>query len=379
MNVCGRFPPFHVSSAPSALHHELLREGKRVVNLDDPTACAVTDVGDMLRHLRGFPEQVETAWAAARTAELAPKYADIFSLVILGVGAAAAAGDLLRGLVAHRAQIPVFVSRGYDLPAFVGPDSLAVAVSHSGNTEETLTPFEEAADRGAKLVIVAGGGTLAERATWHRAPLLTYPAETGTKPRAALGYLLASLLAVAHKVHLTPNPDADMAEAVALLAEAQTEWLPETPTERNPAKQIAHTLHRRVPAVYGAGIMASVAGWWRGQLNANAKVSALADVPPEVNHLATGGYAGGTAHLAAVQLRSSYDHPRLSAHWTVTSDLLARAGIPSEVVEARGQSRLAQTLWAVALGDWVSYYLALLNNTDPTAEEAIAYLKQHFT
>jgi len=348
-----------------------------VVNLDGPAAYPAVDTDDMLRYLRGFPRQVEAAWEAARAIELAPKYADIFSLVILGVGAAAAAGDLVRGLVAHRAQIPVVVSRGYDLPAFVGPDSLVIAVSHSGNTEETLVPFEEAADRGAKLVIVAGGGALVERATRHRAPLLTYPAELDTKPRTALGYLFASLLTVAHNVHLTPNPDTDIAEAVALLAETQANWIPETPVERNLAKQVAGLLHGRVPAIYGAGIMTGVAGWWRGQLNANAKVPAFADAPPEVNHLATVGYAGGAAHLAVVQLRSSFDHPRLSAHWTVTNDLLAQHGVPSEVVEVRGQNRLAQVLWAVALGDWVSYYLALLNDTDPTAEDAITYLKRH--
>jgi glucose/mannose-6-phosphate isomerase len=347
------------------------------VGLDRPETYGVVDMQGLAGHLEAMPEQVRAAWDRTRYVDLPDKHADIFSFIVIGNGGAALAGDMLRGLVAHTAQIPVVVVRGYDVPAFVGPDSIAIAVSHSGNMEETVAAFEEAIDRGVKPVIVTTGGTLEGLATTHRAPFVSYTAET--KPRDALASMFTALVAIAHAVHVVGDITADMDEAIALLEEARDAFGPHVPEPQNPAKQMARSLAGTIPAIYGGAMLEPVARAWKAKLNGYAKTTAMFDLLPEVNHTSTVGYAFPARlaeYLAVVQLRSSYDHPRVRAHWQVTTDLLQRRGIPCSIVEAKGRSRLAQMLWTLAFADWTAYYLALLNGVDPTAEESIAYMKQ---
>ena len=351
------------------------------VKLDRPETYGVVDTQDMVGQIAGLPEQIRRAWDHARLVDLPDKHADIFSFIVVGIGGAAISGDFLQALVAHTAQIPVIVARGYDLPAFVGPDSIVVGVSHSGNTEETITLFEEAIDRGAKPVIVTSGGKFADLATVHRAPLINYTA-AGPQPRTAVGFMLMSLLGIAEAVHVVSGIDGQVAEAVALLEQARAHFGPDAPIAANPAKQVAQELVGKIPMIYAAGFLQPMTLWWKEQLSANAKTTAMTDVQPEINHTSALGYTfppGNADRLAAVQVRSSYDHPRVRLHWQVTTDLLDQAGIAHRIVEAQGQSRLVQMLWCMSLGDWVSYYLALLNGVDPTPEAAIAYMKQHLT
>ncbi|MGI8856190.1 MAG: bifunctional phosphoglucose/phosphomannose isomerase [Thermomicrobiales bacterium] len=347
------------------------------VELDLPETYRAVDTQGMAGHLAGMPEQVRAAWQRTRFVDLPDKHADIFSFIMIGNGGAALAGDMLRGFVAHTAQIPVVIVRGYDVPAFVGPDSIAIALSHSGNTEETVAAFEETIDRGVKPVIVTTGGILAQLATTHRAPLVSYTAEE--QPRDALASMFTALVAIAHAVHVVGDIAGDMDEAIALLEEARDACAPDVPEERNPAKQMARALSGRIVAIYGGAMLEPVARAWKAKLNGYAKTTALFDVLPEVNHTSTVGYAFPeriAEELAVVQLRSSYDHPRVRIHWQVTTDLLDQRGIPHRIIEARGHSRLAQVLWTLALADWAAYYLALLNGVDPTAEEVIAYMKR---
>jgi len=347
------------------------------VALDQPETYGAVDAQGMARHLAAMPEQVRAAWERARSMDLPDKHADIFNFIVIGNGGAALAGDLLRGLVMHTAQIPVIVVRGYDVPAFVGPDSIAIAISHSGNTEETLAAFEEAIDRGVKPVIVTTGGRLEGLATTHRAPLVSYAAEA--QPRDMLAAMFTALVAIAHAVHVVGDVAADMDEAIALLEAQRAAFGPHVSERENPAKQMARELAGKIPAIYGGAMLEPVARAWKAKLNGYAKTTAMYDVLPEVNHTSTVGYDFPTRlaeHLAVVQLRSSYDHPRVRLHWQVTTDLLDRRGIPSGIVEAKGRSRLAHMLWALAFADWAAYYLALLNGVDPTAEEAIAFMKR---
>ncbi len=352
--------------------------GEQRVELDMPETYGAVDSQGMAGHLAAMPEQVREAWQRTRYVDLPDKHADIFSFIVIGNGGAALAGEMLRGFVAHTAQIPLVVVRGYDVPAFVGPDSIAIAVSHSGNTQETIAAFEEAIDRGVKPVIITTGGTLEELATTHRAPLVSYTAEA--MPRDALASMFTALVAIAHAVHVVGDVAADMDEAITILEAARDAFAPTIPERQNPAKEMARALVGKIPAIYGGTMLASVARVWKAKLNGYAKTTAIYDLLPEVNHTSTVGYAFPAHladHLAVVQLRSSYDHPRVRAHWQVTTDLLDRRGIPYSIVETKGRSRLAQMLWAAAFADWTAYYLALINDVDPTAEDAIAYMKHH--
>ena len=299
------------------------------------------------------------------------------AVVIVGMGGSAVAGDLLQGLWHERAPFPVHVVRGYTLPAWIGPDSLVVASSYSGGTEETLSAFAEARSRGGRALVVTSGGPLAEESSRAGIPWVRIP--SGFPPRAALAYLLAPVLAVIEASWPTLSRAGERDEAIGVLARLGAELCPESPLAANPAKQLAVWLTGRTPAVYGTDATAPVAYRWRTQLEENAKVLALSGILPEMNHIAIEAWGGAPGdHWAVVFLRDATEHPRVARRAALTRSI-TEARVPTREVWARGEGRLARLLSLVLTGDWVSYYLALVRGVDPWAVDTLEAFKQRMT
>src|SRR3982751_6451400 len=150
------------------------------------------DPDDMLRRIRKLPQQVRDAWAIASKATLPPAYADVRNITVAGMGGSAIGADLAAALLADELKIPMNVHRDYGAPGYVGRDSLVIASSYSGNTEETLSAFDEARKRGAKILVLTTGGKIAELARASNYPVVTF--SYNAQPRAALGYSLGFVL-----------------------------------------------------------------------------------------------------------------------------------------------------------------------------------------
>lgn len=285
----------------------------------------------------------------------------------LGMGGSGIAGALLGSIVPFEV-VPV---RDYTLPPWVGAESLAVALSYSGDTEETLAAFDEARRRTTRLLAVTSGGELGRLCARDGIPWIEIP--KGYQPRAALGYLLFPLLGVIDRIHPVPG----LAETLAVLDDLAAELAPGS--DENAAQTLAQALLGRVPLVYGAGPTAPVAFRWKTQLNENAKAPAFWAELPELCHNEVVGYELTPrllAHATVVFLRSGGDHPRVARRVAILGELLANRGLDWTAVAARGESRLAQLLSLLYVGDWTSYYLALLNEVDPAPVAIIAELKK---
>ncbi|HIC93803.1 MAG TPA: bifunctional phosphoglucose/phosphomannose isomerase, partial [Anaerolineae bacterium] len=231
--------------------------------------------------------------------------------------------------------------------------------------------------RGAKLLAITTDGRLVERARELGVPLLTFSYQS--QPRAALGHSLIPLVGVLVKLGLVADKSADLEEAARVMEALQEEIGGAVPLAENPAKRLARRLHGHLPVVYGAGPLAEVARRWKTQFNENSKAWSFFEQLPELNHNAVVGYqfpADLAEKVVIVMLTSPLDHPRHRVRFRVTREILARRGIACEEVEARGQSPLAQMLSLVHFGDYVSFYLAMLYEVDPTPVEVIAYLKE---
>jgi len=344
--------------------------------LDDLLLFKKQDPGDMLRRVGELPWQCRDAWSRVMSLELPEDERPVRNIVILGIGGSAIGGDLLRTLVASECPVPIVVNRDYTLPAFVGPETLAIASSYSGNTEETLTALALAHRAGARLVAFTTGGKVAARAREWGIPLFSY--DYAAQPRAALGYSLIPLLGLLNKLGLVSDKAADVEEAAGVMEAWQGEICETVPFEQNAAKQLAVRLKDRLPMVYGGGYLSEVARRWKGQFNENAKHWGAFEQMPELNHNAVVGYdwPGEMAEkIFVVMLRSSLDTPRNQVRFKVTAEILAHKGVACQAVHARGQSPLAQMLSAIHFGDYVSYYLTMLNGADPTPVETINYLK----
>ena len=335
-------------------------------DLNSPGSFASYDPRGMLAHITGLPEQCERAWRESAGLLFPDQLRSVTAVRILGLGGSAIGGDLLRCLVSAECSVPVVLHRDYGLPAWVNEHTLVIACSYSGNTEETLSGLDCAATAGARLLAVTTGGRLLQRASELGAIVYRYHYES--QPRAALGYSLITLLRVMEKLGFVRDKSGEVAEAVAVMRSWLAELGPEVPVARNAAKALAKRLHRRLPVIYGAEHLAEVARRWKGQFNENSKSWAVFDVAPELAHNTVAGYQSPSrlAPLAhTVVLTAPSIHPRVLARLQYARELLSSLGFSSEVVESRGQGRLAQALSLVLFGDMVSYYLGMLYGVDP--------------
>ena len=332
------------------------------------------DPEDMLGRIKELPKQIQGAWQVTRAAQLPPAYGDVRNITVIGMGGSAIGGDLAAALLADELKVPMSVHRDYGLPAFIGRDSLVIASSYSGNTEETLSAFEEARKRGAKVLALTTGGTLATQARAANYPVVTFSYKA--RPRATLGYSLGLVLGSLARLGLTRDLSADIDAAIADLAKLEERVHEGART--NDAKKLAIQLYGRVIFAYGAGVMGVMARRVKGQWNENAKNWSAYDVMSELNHNAVVGFPNPQIAREAITvllLRSDRDNPRHKIRFDVTRELLDRASIQHKSLQFGGTNLLSEVLQMTLFTDYVSFYVALLNGADPSPNTAIDYLK----
>jgi glucose/mannose-6-phosphate isomerase len=347
-----------------------------MVDLDDLEVLQV-DRSGMLDLLLDFPAQVQAGERLGQGVELPPA-AEVRAVVVTGLGGSAIGGDLLRSYTSPECRVPIWVNRHYVLPAFVGPQTLVCAVSYSGDTEETLSAFAEARRRGAPLLAVTSGGRLAEMAAQAGVPCLRIG--RGMPPRATLGYTFTAMLVVLARLGLIAEPRAAIAETVDVLRELAAQYRPGIETFRNPPKELAAHLDGKFPAIYGVQDLTDVVAYrWRTQLNENSKVLAAHHVFPELNHNEVVGWSAPHPFAAAVWvvlLRDGQEMDRIAQRIEITKSLLQEKAAGITEVWAQGRSRLARLFSLLYMGDFTSYYLALLRGIDPSPVRMIDLVKE---
>ncbi|MCL2678769.1 MAG: bifunctional phosphoglucose/phosphomannose isomerase [Dehalococcoidia bacterium] len=347
------------------------------VNLDDPKTYVTSDPFGMLHHIHDISMLCQKAWRQALTLDLPQRYSRVNKIAIFGMGGSAIGGDLLSSLVIGECKVPISVHRGYIPPAFIDENTLVIASSYSGNTEETLAAFEAIPDHHTPKIVMTSGGELAGIAQKHDLPAFIFDYQS--PPRAAMPLSFLALLGILHKLELIADKSADVAEACEVM-DRLSETINETsPEQENPAKQLARRLYGNMAIIYGAEHLAEVASRWKIQINENAKGWAGSAVFPELNHNSTTGYAVPkeiSEKTFVIMLRSESLHPRILLRYGITSKLLDRHAVKHETLTAIGKNKLAQMFSLILFGDYASYYLALLYGIDPYPIEAVDYLKR---
>ena len=307
---------------------------------------------------------------------LPPAYRKARNVIVAGVGGSAIGGELMADLISKEGSPLVTVCRDYHLPPYLSRDSLVIASSYSGNTEETVAAFEDALERGAKVVAMTTGGRLLELAERAGAPV--FRMDYAGEPRTALGYSFLAPLAMLQNLGLSPGSDDAVLEAAEALTSLGRILSPQTPAHDNPAKELAVTLHGKMIVIYGGGMLCGVARRWKTQFNENAKAWAFVELLPEAGHNAIAGLWWPRPmgrKVCGVLLNSLSLHPRIRLRYQVIQDLLGSAGVECRTVDGVGQSNLAQILTSVMFGDFTSYYLAMLNGEDPSPVPPLDHLK----
>lgn len=341
-------------------------------------AEATVDASGMRAHVRGLAGQLSATGPAAHAFAAGLEVPEPRAVLVAGMGGSAIAGDLVAAHTADRRRVPLCALRGYELPAWADPRTFLIASSYSGDTEETLSVYRQAKERGLAAVAVTTGGQLAREAAAAGDSVLVLPG--GLPPRAALGHSLAAVGSVVARV----DPGLDPAEEGARLAAAAealdpwlAAWLEWDPA--NPALEVAETVARRLPLLRAAAPLGTAAAVrWRGQLAENAKLLAHSAEVPEHDHNEIVALEGDDPFLGAaavVWLETAWDHPRARRRMEIVrGEMEERVGAQLRIV-ARGDDRLQTLLWLCALGDCASFLCSVIRGVDPSPVRSIDRLK----
>jgi len=339
--------------------------------LDDLGYLHETDKTDALGTVAKQGDQLRTTFELKGNTN----FSGINNVVFTGMGGSAFAALLFRTWPGINK--PFELVRNYDLPSYVGADTLVIASSYSGNTEETLSGLAQAEERGAQIAVITSGGKLLEEAEakGHCLAVLS----TGVQPRYAIlgGFkALVTVLAQAGLVDLDAAT-AEIDAAATFIDESVEAWLPTVPAAQNVAKQIAQEILGKSLVVYGGPKMFPAAYKWKISCNENAKNVAWTDEIPEFNHNEFIGWSKQPIDkpYAVVDLRSTFEHPRVQKRFVVIEQLLSGMRPAAHVVEAQGQNVLQHMLYVAALGDFVTIYLALLSGIDPAPVDLVEAFK----
>ncbi len=335
------------------------------------------DTNDMFGRIHGFPDQLRAARDSFADNTLVLDSREYQNVLLLGMGGSAIGGDVVQAAVQGECPVPVVVQRGYEVPAWTDDSTLVIATSYSGNTEETLASVTDALDRGASPVFITSGGKLGRLAEERGYTPISVP--PGFPPRTAMGYLAVPALLVLEQLALTNPWGEDLEEAIALTTSLRKEWNVEDGPGQGLPAEIGAKLAGRMPVVYhGTGEMDPVATRWVGQFAENSETLAHRHTIPELNHNEIMGWRNPEALLeqtVVLFLRNEHDHPRVFRAMSVVRGLIEDRTGGCVDVPVKGRSALARILSTIYLGDWISYYLALAQDVDPTPVPRIDRLK----
>ncbi|MEE9508228.1 MAG: bifunctional phosphoglucose/phosphomannose isomerase [Anaerolineales bacterium] len=345
--------------------------------LDDWQSFSELDPGGMLSEIERLPDQLQEAWELGNSLPL-PEWTGFQQIVIAGMGGSAIGGDLLRSYALPTAPVPVIVWRNYGLPAFAqGSKTLIICSSHSGNTEEVLSAFDKAVEVEAQILVVTRGGELGTRALREGIPHWAFQHQG--QPRAAVGYSFGLLLAALSRLGIIPDPTAELSDAINQMRKIQEKIGIKLPAVNNPAKRLAGQFMGRWSTIIGADHLTPVARRWRTQISEIAKAVAQFEELPEADHNMVAGIEmpevvfGNTMVLF---LRGNGYHPRNLARTDATKQLFMLEGMNTNMLQASGESRMAEQWTSLHFGDYVAYYLAMAYGVDPTPVHAIEDLKR---
>lgn len=341
--------------------------------LDDANVLKQRDPEDALAVAASEPTQTEfDAQVKNNDGDKSP----IKNIIVTGMGGSALAALLAKVWLKDDIKIPFDIIRGYDLPAYVDAGTLVIASSYSGNTEETVSALLQAEAKGAQLAIIAAGGTLMDVAGGNKVAHVELP--QNLQPRMAVIYNLRALLALFVSFGIVDSSKSDEVKATSgwLVTEA-AKWSGNVPTDDNYAKQLANIAVGKTPVFYGGALTAPVAYKWKISWNENAKNVAFWNEYSEFNHNEFMGWASHPVEkpFAVFDLISNLEHPQILKRFEISDRLLSGKRPKATVVNLAGESLIEQLLWGSILADFVSIYVAILNNVDPTPVDLIEKLK----
>ncbi|GAA4469860.1 bifunctional phosphoglucose/phosphomannose isomerase [Nemorincola caseinilytica] len=314
-----------------------------------------------------FPLQLQEALIIGKNHRFITQPRQFSNIVVTGLGGSGIGGSIVQNYVFDKLNVPFVVNKDYSLPAFVGKDTLVIACSYSGNTEETLMALQQAKKKRATIICVTSGGKVAEFAGAKKLDCILVPA--GMPPRSCLGYSLVQLLSILNHFGLIPgNFDREIKAAIKLLKTNSADI-------QKKASVLAKKMFGKLPIIYSAAALEGVAVRFRQQINENSKLLAWHGAIPEMNHNELVGWRDDASDKVVIILRDQDDFSRVQARMEIGKKIAKKYNPTILEIYSEGKTYWERVFYLIHLTDWVSVFLADLRGVDATEVRVIDYLK----
>ena len=329
------------------------------------------DTSDMRGAILDFYKQFEIGIKIAKQIKFKKRKFD--KIIICGMGGSAWPGDIIQTYLELKKEIkiPIIISRLYFLPYQITKNSLILISSYSGNTEEVLSSYKDALKKNLSMIGFSRGGKLEQMCRRDNIPFIKYPDDGPTfQPRLAVGYMFSSILTVLANLGIIKKQSKDILAIGNSLKKI-------IPSLENQGQSLAQKLFNKIPIIYSSDELKIIAQIWTIKFTENSKILAFWNYFPELNHNEMNGYVNTEkTKFFTLILKSNTDYFRVIKRAEITAQMIKKMRGDVEILDMLGKNILEKMFYAIILGDWTSYYLALLNNQDPTPVAMVEEFKK---
>ena len=318
--------------------------------------------------IQAFPAQLVEALDLGANATINPPSNTINLVYVAGMGGSGIGANFVAEFIKNECSVPYLIGKGYGVPSYINENTLFIASSYSGNTEETLSALDLASKTEAKIVCIASGGKIIDKAVKNGWDYIKLPGGSPS-PRACLGYSLVQQLHILNKVGLIGDQLLKNVKSASDLIKYDQEEI------MNKAEKVAQILHGKMPIIYTTDRMEAVAVRLRQQLNENSKILCWHHVIPEMNHNELVGWKDNHPNIAVIYFRNRDDYYKNALRIDINKEIIGKNCSTIIEIYSKGQSLIEKAIYFVHLGDWISWYLSDLRNVDAIEIEVIDYLK----
>ncbi|MDA2922152.1 bifunctional phosphoglucose/phosphomannose isomerase [Patescibacteria group bacterium AH-259-L07] len=343
--------------------------------LDNIQQIKALDRSNMADFIADLPDQILKAYKQSQKIKLPKNFKNISNIVACGMGGSAIGGDIVKALIDNQLSLPFIINRSYQLPQTVNKNSLVFLVSFSGNTQETLSCAKVALKKKAHVFVITNGGKLLVLAQEKNLPLFTFTYKG--PPRAALGYLFIPMLITLKKLGLVKIDAFNITESIEKLKSFNQLSYPETTSEKNIAKYLAYFTFDHLPIIIAPQNLDGIARRFKTQMAENAKTFSFFETAPEIFHNSIESQFPWRLKddIVFLTLESTKNETEFKQSITAFKKLLDKENIHWEAIPSFGDNIFLNVLSFILVGDWISFYLSILNEIDPTPVERIQWLK----
>lgn len=350
-----------------------------MTNFITPQKIKKLDKANLLGSIELLGKQCEQAWREIKKVKMPKRYHQVQNIVVSGMGGSALGAHIIQALYANALRVPMEIVRGYSLPNYVGPKTLLILSSYSGDTEETLAAAKAGLKKRAKIIGIATGGKLAKFLKKHKFPAYIFKPKynPSNQPRMGLGYSVFGQLGLLKQCGVLKVKENEIQQTIKLMEKISQEL--GIGNQGNFAKKLSQKLKNKIPILVASEFLVGNAHVFANQINENAKCFSAYFELPELNHHLMEGLKNPAAYrkiFKFVLLNSDLYHPRNQKRYKILGEVLRKNHVDFVEFRLKAKTKLTQSLGTLLFGSYVNFYLAMLYNLNPAPVPWVDFFKK---